>query len=99
MECVSGPSYPDFAPCENKTTYPPSTTHPTTTTTPLVSCDDILEENARLKYEVKWLNDLIANNITQLARMIQENADNLRIVDTKVNANNGQIDQTKMRVE
>ena len=25
MDCVSGPPYPDFAPCENKTTSPPPT--------------------------------------------------------------------------
>ena len=49
-----------------------------------LTIDDILEENARLKYENKWLNDVIRNNITQLTEMIQRNAE-------KINANEGQI--------
>merc|ERR1719507_1591726 len=49
-----------------------------------VTIDDILEENAWLKYENKWLNDVIRNNITQLTEMIQRNAG-------KINANEGQI--------
>merc|ERR1719507_2404363 len=49
-----------------------------------LTIDDILEENAWLKYENKWLNDVIRNNITQLTEMIQRNAG-------KINANEGQI--------
>merc|ERR1719507_2984937 len=49
-----------------------------------LTIDDILEENAWLKYENKWLNDVIRNNITQLTEMIQRNAE-------KINANEGQI--------
>ena len=30
------------------------------------NCDDLLEENTRLKDEIKWLNDVITNNITPL---------------------------------
>merc|ERR1719209_2761463 len=83
---------------------------------PLISelpCDDILEENTRLKEENKWLNDVIRNNITQLTEMIQsnaesiqnnagniqDNADNLGIVDSKVNSNSGQIVSTNRRVD
>ena len=36
----------------------------------LPSCDDVLEESQRLREEIKWLNDVIANNITELAAMI-----------------------------
>ena len=46
--------------------------------------DNILEENARLKEENKWLNDIITNNITQLTEMIQNNA-------AKINTNEGNI--------
>jgi len=49
-----------------------------------MTIDDILEENARLKEENKWLNDVIRNNITQLTEMIQSNAE-------KINANEGNI--------
>merc|ERR1719249_206066 len=49
-----------------------------------MTVDDILEENARLKEENKWLNDVIRNNITQLTEMIQSNAE-------KINKNEGNI--------
>ena len=49
-----------------------------------MTIDDILEENARLKEENKWLNDIITNNITQLTEMIQNNAE-------KINTNEGNI--------
>merc|ERR1712055_73170 len=65
-----------------------------------MTIDDILEENARLKEENKWLNDVIRNNITQLTEMIQsnseniqDNANNLEIVDGQVNMNNNNITQ------
>ena len=78
-----------------------------------LTIDDILEENARLKYENKWLNDVIRNNITQLTEMIQrnteniqdnvgniqDNADNLGIVDLKVNSNSGNIVSTNKRID
>ena len=32
--------------------------------------DDVLEENLKLKEEVQWLNDVIANNISDLAEQI-----------------------------
>ena len=41
----------------------------------LLNCTDLLEENARQKAEIKWLNDIITNNISQLAAMIQDNAE------------------------
>ena len=78
-----------------------------------MTIDDILEENARLKEENNCLNDVIRNNITHLTEMIasnahniennaqniQNNADNIGIVDSKVNANVGDITQTNRRVD
>merc|ERR1712226_649401 len=49
-----------------------------------MTIDDILEENARQRAEIKWLNDIITNNISQLAAMIQN-------VDEKVMLNEGNI--------
>ena len=71
-----------------------------------MTIDDILEENTQLKAENKWLNDIIRNNITQLTEMIngnaqniQNNADNIGIVEGRVNANDGDIVQTNRRVD
>merc|ERR1712192_122696 len=76
---------------------------------PLISdlpCDDILEENIRLKAENAWLKDVIRDNITQLADMIQtnsqniqDNADNLGIVEMRVTSNDGNIVSTNRRVD
>ena len=69
-------------------------------------CDDILEENTRLKAENAWLKDVIRDNITQLAEMIQsnsqniqDNADNLGIVEIHVTANDGNIVSTNRRID
>jgi len=69
-------------------------------------CDDILEKNARLKVENAWLKDVIRDNITQLAEMIQsnsqniqDNADNLGIVEIRVTANDGSIVSTNRRID
>jgi len=78
-----------------------------------MTVDDILEENARLKEENKWLNDVIKNNITQLTEMIQDNveritanegtiqdnADNLGIVEGQVNSITGQLMSTNRRID
>jgi len=76
---------------------------------PLISdlpCDDILEENTRLKAENAWLKDVIHDNITQLAEMIQsnsqniqDNADNLGIVEMRVTSNDGNIVSTNRRID
>merc|ERR1719295_305874 len=39
--------------------------------------DDILEENAEQRKEIKWLNDVIRDNITQLTELIQTNTQNI----------------------
>merc|ERR1712192_393738 len=76
---------------------------------PLISdlpCDDILEENIRLKAENAWLKDVIRDNTTQLADMIQtnsqniqDNADNLGIVEMRVTSNDGNIVSTNRRID
>ena len=73
---------------------------------PLIPCDDILEENTRLKAEKAWLNDVIRDNITHLTEMIQSNAgsiqdtaDNLGIVEMNVAANDGNIVSTNRRID
>merc|ERR1712172_461336 len=73
---------------------------------PELPCDDILEENARLKIENAWLKDVIRDNITQLAEMIQsnsqniqDNADNLGIVEMHVASNDGNIVSTNRRID
>ena len=38
----------------------------------IATIDNILEENARQKAEIKWLNDVINNNISNLNAVIQE---------------------------
>merc|ERR1711894_209591 len=73
---------------------------------PLIPCDDILEENERLKAENAWLKNVIRDNITQLTEMIQnnsqniqDNADNLGIVEMHVVANDGNIVSTNRRID
>ena len=63
-----------------------------------LNCTDILEENARQKAEIKWLNNVITNNISQLAAMIQDNAEAIQentekvyLVDEKATANEENI--------
>merc|ERR1712130_669917 len=56
-----------------------------------MTVDDILEENARLKEENKWLNDVIRNNITQLTEMIQSNAEKINTNEENIQANAGNI--------
>ena len=39
------------------------------------SMEDILEENAALKYQNKWLIDVITKNLTELSGRIQKNTE------------------------
>ena len=55
------------------------------------NCDDLLEENTRLKEEIKWLNDVITNNITQLTEMIQNNAEKINTNEGNIQDNTGNI--------
>ena len=40
--------------------------------------EDVLEENAVLKYQVGWLINVITQNITQLSNLIQKNVDDIQ---------------------
>ena len=37
-----------------------------------LTIDDVLEENAELKEEVKWLNDVITENISKLNEAVKD---------------------------
>jgi len=56
-----------------------------------MTIDDILEENTRLKVENERLNDIIRDNITQLAEMIQRNADKINVNEGNIQDNVGNI--------
>ena len=78
-----------------------------------MTIDDILEENARMRAEIKWLNDVITNNISELAAQmeqnnaaiaanqlsIQDNSDNLGLVSVRVIANEAHIATTNLRID
>ena len=82
-------------------------------TFPFMTIDDILEENARMRAEIKWLNDVITNNISELAAQmeqnnaaiaanqlsIQDNSDNLGLVSVRVIANEAHIATTNLRID
>merc|ERR1712130_72314 len=58
--------------------------------------DDILEENAEQRKEIKWLNDVITNNITQLNNLIQQ-LNNTQISDIAMVSE--QIDANRQTIE
>ena len=76
-------------------------------------CDDLLEENARQKEEIKWLNDVITNNISNLNALIQDvnnrvndnigsiedNSDLIGIVNGRATTNEAHIAQNKLRID
>ena len=64
-----------------------------------MTIDDILEENAAQRAEIKWLNDVITTNISKLAGLIQDNADNLGLVSGRVTVNDAHISQTNLRID
>jgi len=66
--------------------------------TPL-DCDEILEENVRLKEEIKWLNDVIRNNITQLTEMIQYNVIRITANEGNIQDNAGSIQHNAVNIQ
>ena len=50
------------------------------------SMEDILEENAALKYQNKWLIDVITSNITELSNLIQKNMDDIEFVNEEISS-------------
>ena len=63
-----------------------------------MTIDNILEENTRLKVENEHLNDIIHDKINVNEDFIEHNADNLRIVESKVSTNR-RIDENKAYIE
>jgi len=78
-----------------------------------IDCDDLLEENAQQKAEIKWLNDVITKNISDLNTLIQnvnnrvdnnigsieDNSDLIDIVSGRVISNEAHIAQNKRRID
>ena len=64
----------------------------------LPSCDDVLEENQRLKEEIKWLNDVIANNITELAAMVAANSLDISSNTDSISTNNLEIQDNSNKI-
>ena len=78
-----------------------------------LTIDDILEENTRMRAEIKWLNDVITNNISELAAQmernnaaiaanelsIEDNVDNLGLVSGRVTTNEAHIATTNLRID
>merc|ERR1719312_1903315 len=58
---------------------------------PFRTIDDILEENARQKAEIKWLNDVITNNISHLVARVDNQEDKINTNTGQINTNTGQI--------
>ena len=48
--------------------------------------DDILEENAAQKEQIRWLNNVITNNISELSSRIQENVEDIVLVSEDVSS-------------
>ena len=63
-----------------------------------MTIDDILEENARQRTEIKWLNDVLTSNISELAALIQENAEKLASNEGAIQDNKDNLEITAGRV-
>merc|ERR1719391_496892 len=70
-----------------------------------MTIDDILEENARQRAEIKWLNDVIATNISELAAQIannaleiQNNKDSNDLISGRVTVNEGSIADNALEI-
>ena len=48
--------------------------------------EDILEENAALKYQNRWLVDVITKNISELSSLIQKNVKDIEAVGEDVSS-------------
>merc|ERR1712055_1036042 len=49
-----------------------------------MTIEDILEENARQRAEIKWLNDVITNNITELIARVDQNDEERGALEEKI---------------
>ena len=62
------------------------------------SMEDILEENAALKYQNKWLIDVITKNISELSSRIQKNTEEVSFVSEEVSFNSNLIQKNTEEV-
>ena len=54
--------------------------------------EDVLEENLQLKAEIKWLNDVITNNISEIMKNLEKQSEDIELLkeeDTNVKVNVG----------
>merc|ERR1712215_424750 len=59
-----------------------------------MTIDDILEENARQRAEIKWLNDVITSNITELQKQVA----NLKETDVVITGNIKELEETDVGI-
>ena len=59
---------------------------------PFRTIEDVLEENQELKAEIKWLNDVITNNISEIIQSLEKHSEDIELLkeeDTNMNVNVG----------
>merc|ERR1719312_2328504 len=56
-----------------------------------MTIDDILEENTKQRAEIKWLNDVITNNISHLVARVDNQEDKINTNTGQININTGQV--------
>lgn len=60
-----------------------------------MTVDDLIEENAKQRDEIKWLNDIIAKNISELRNIMTNNKDKIDTIETRMTLNDAKIEETK----
>ena len=58
----------------------------------VIDCEDVLEENRELKAEIKWLNDVITNNISEIMKYLEKQSEDVELLkeeDTNIKVNVG----------
>ena len=58
----------------------------------VIDCEDVLEENRELKAEIKWLNDVITNNISEIMKNLEKQSEDVELLkeeDTNIKVNVG----------
>ena len=54
---------------------------------------DVLEENQQLKDEIKWLNDVITNNISKIVESVGQNSEDIAELRAEIDGGLNSIDQ------
>merc|ERR1719186_358574 len=62
------------------------------------SIDDIIQENARQRADIKWLNDFITNNITELIRNMDHHSDQISLLEKDMDQQSDQISDVESDV-